>query len=50
MDTYFNSNDFETGKVIVALNNKLNNINLYSYNIEHIFNEIDIEKVEYISM
>lgn len=48
MDTYFNSNDYETGKVIVALNNQLNNINLSSYDIEHIFNGIDIEKVEYI--
>lgn len=48
MDTYFNSNNYETGKVIVALNNQLNNINLSSYDIEHIFNGIDIEKVEYI--
>ena len=49
MDTYFNnSNDFEIKKVIVALNNQLNNINLSSYDIKHIFNGIDIEKVEHI--
>lgn len=44
MDTYFNNNDFETGKVIIALNKQFNNVNLSSYSIQHIFNGIDIEK------
>lgn len=48
MDTYFNNNDFETGKVIIALNKQFNNVNLSSYSIEHIFNGIDIEKIEYL--
>ena len=49
MNTYFNDSDFELGKVIVALNKNFNKVNLFTCDINHIFNGIDIEKIEVIS-
>lgn len=48
MDTYFNDNDFELGKVIVALTKNFNKVNLFTCNINHIFDGINIEKIEYL--
>lgn len=48
MDTYFNDNDFELGKVIVALTKNFNKVNLFTYNINYIFDGINIEKTEYL--
>lgn len=48
MNTYFDNRDFETGKLIVTLNNNFNNVNLFSCDIKSLFNGIDIEKIEYI--
>lgn len=48
MDTYFNDSDFESGKIIVALNKNSNNLNLFTCDIKQIFNGIDIEKIEYL--
>lgn len=48
MDTYFNDNDFELGKEIVALTKNFNKVNLFTCNINHIFDGINIEKIEYL--
>lgn len=48
MGKYFYDSDFESGKVIVALNKNFNNLNLFAYDINHIFTGIDIKKIEYI--
>lgn len=48
MDTYFNDSDFELGKVIVALTKNFDKVNLFTCDINHIFNGIDIEKIEYL--
>lgn len=48
LNTYFNNNDFEKGKVIVALTKDFNSLNLFYLDIRHIFYEIDIEKIEYL--
>ena len=48
MNTYFNNNDFEVGKIIISLSKNFNKVNLLSCDINHIFNGINIEKIEYL--
>lgn len=42
------NNNFELGKLIVALTKNFNKSNLFSYDIKHTFLGVDIEKIEYL--
>lgn len=48
MNKYFYSNNFESGKVIVALKKDFNYYNSHEYYIDNILEEIDAQKLELI--